>query len=106
MNQHGGRRWSATKAFLRPALGRPNLTVMTHAHARSLVLQEKDGVKRATGIDLVVEGRGEGRGRARRAVILAAGSIGAPQIPPPSGIGPPNLLEQHGFAHAHLVPLV
>src|SRR5258708_16235143 len=97
MNQHGGRRWSATKAFLRPALGRPNLTVMTHAHARSLVLEEKDGVKRATGIDLVVEGRGEGRGRARRAAILAAGSIGSPQVPPPSGLWPRHLVPKYGL---------
>ena len=43
MNQRGGRRWSATKAFLRPALGRANLTVITKAHTRKLVIEEKDG---------------------------------------------------------------
>jgi choline dehydrogenase len=101
MNQRDGRRWSATKAFLRPALGRPNLTLMTHAHTRSLVLAEKDGVKRATGIDLVVEGRGEGRASARRAVILAAGSIGSPQILQLSGIGPRDLLQKCGLPVVH-----
>ena len=59
MNQRGGRRWGATKAFLRPALGRPNLTVITKAHTRKVVLEGADGAKRAAGIDLVVEGRGE-----------------------------------------------
>jgi choline dehydrogenase len=104
MNQRAGRRWSATKAFLRPALGRPNLTLMTHAHTRSLVLGEKDSVKRATGIDLVVEGRGEGRASARRAVILAAGSIGSPQILQLSGIGPRDLLQKSGLPVVHELP--
>ncbi len=66
MNQRGGKRWSATKAFLRPALGRANLTLITKAHTRKVVIEERDGVKRAVGIDMVVEGQGEGVARARR----------------------------------------
>jgi choline dehydrogenase len=104
MNQRGGRRWSATKAFLRPALGRGNLTLMTHAHTRRLVIEEKDGVKRAAGIDLVVVGKGEGVARARKAVILAAGSIGSPQILQLSGIGPRNLLQQFAIPVVHALP--
>ena len=38
MNQKGGVRWSATKAFLRPALSRPNLTLITKAHVRRVIL--------------------------------------------------------------------
>ncbi|HUL97130.1 MAG TPA: GMC family oxidoreductase N-terminal domain-containing protein [Usitatibacter sp.] len=94
MNQRRGRRWSATRAFLRPALSRPNLTVITKAHVRKVVLETKDGVTRATGVDLVVEGRGEGTARASKAVILAAGSIGSPQLLQLSGIGPRDLLER------------
>jgi choline dehydrogenase len=104
MNQRGGRRWSATNAFLRPALGRANLTLMTKAHTRKLVIEEKDGVKRATGIELVVEGRGEGVARARRAVILAAGSIGSPQLLQLSGIGPRDLLQKFGIPVVHELP--
>ncbi len=101
MNQRGGRRWSATKAFLRPALGRANLTLMTKAHTRKIVIEEKDGVKRAAGIDLVVEGRGEGVARARKAVILAAGAIGSPQLLQLSGIGPRKLLQQFSIPLVH-----
>src|SRR6195256_224013 len=60
MNQKGGVRWSASKAWLRPALSRPNLTLITKAHTRKVVIEEREGVKRATGIELTVEGQGEG----------------------------------------------
>jgi choline dehydrogenase len=93
MNQRAGRRWSATKAFLRPALDRPNLTLITKAHVRKVLLEGK----RATGIDMVVEGRGEGRAMAAKAVILAAGSIGSPQLLQLSGIGPAAFLQQLGI---------
>src|ERR1700674_1825691 len=104
MNQRGGRRWGATKAFLRPALGRPNLTLITKAHTRKLVLEEKDGAKRAVVIDLVVEGKGEGVARARREVILAAGSVGSPQLLQLSGIGPRDLLQNFAIRIAHELP--
>ena len=101
MNQRGGRRWSATNAFLRPALGRPNLKLIIKAHTRKVVIEEKDGVKRAVGIDMVVEGQGEGIARARKAVILAAGSIGSPQLLQLSGIGARNLLQQFSIPLIH-----
>ncbi|HSW84044.1 MAG TPA: GMC oxidoreductase, partial [Usitatibacter sp.] len=94
MNQRAGRRWSATNAFLRPALDRPNLTLITKAHVRKVLLEGK----RATGIDMVVEGRGEGIAKAAKEVILAAGSIGSPQLLQLSGIGPAALLQQCGIA--------
>ena len=95
MNQKRGVRWSATKAWLRPALGRPNLTLVTKAHVKKVRFQTKGGVKRATGIDYVVEGGGDLHADARRAVILAAGAIGSPQILQLSGIGPGDLLAKH-----------
>lgn len=101
MNQRAGRRWSATKAFLRPALGRANLTLITKAHTRRVLVEEKGGMKRATGIDMVVEGRGEGTARARRAVILAAGSVGSPQLLQLSGIGPHDLLHKYSIPVVH-----
>jgi choline dehydrogenase len=97
MNQRRGRRWSATNAWLRPAMGRPNLTVVTKAHARRLLLEAKDGRRRATGLDYVVEGQGEQRAAARKSVILAAGAIGSPQILQLSGAGPGELLARHGI---------
>jgi choline dehydrogenase len=104
MNQRRGERWSATKAWLRPAMGRKNLQVITKAHARKILIESRDGVKRATGVDLVVEGIGEGVATARRAVILAAGSIGSPQILQLSGIGPGGLLHKFGIPVVHELP--
>jgi choline dehydrogenase len=104
MNQRGGVRWSATKAWLRAALPRPNLKLIMKAHTRKVIVEEKDGVKRAAGIELTVEGQGEGIAKARRAVILAAGSIGSPQILQLSGIGPRKLLQSMGIAVAHELP--
>ena len=93
MNQRAGRRWSGTKAFLRPVLHRPNLTVRTDAQVRRITVDSGDAGPRATGIELVT---GE-RLAARRAVILAAGAIGSPQILQLSGIGPGALLKANGI---------
>jgi choline dehydrogenase len=101
MNQKGGRRWSATKAWLREALKRPNLTLVTKAHVRGLRIEHADGRKRATGVELTIEGQGETSARARKGVILAAGSIGSPQILQLSGVGPPALLQSHGIPVTH-----
>ena len=98
MNQRGGRRWSGTKAFLRPVLHRGNLTVRTDAQVRRIAVEPGDAGPRATGVELV--GTGE-RIEARREVILAAGAIGSPQILQLSGIGPGSLLQQHGIEVVH-----
>ena len=90
MNQRGGRRWSGTKAFLRPVMHRPNLTVRTDAQVRCLAVEAGDAGPRATGIEML---SGE-RLTARREVILAAGAIGSPQILQLSGIGPGALLQR------------
>ena len=98
MNQRGGRRWSGTKAFLRPVLHRGNLTVRTDAQVRRIAVESGDAGPCATGVELV--GTGE-RLEARREVILAAGAIGSPQILQLSGIGPGSLLQQHGIEVVH-----
>ncbi|HET9652601.1 MAG TPA: GMC oxidoreductase, partial [Usitatibacter sp.] len=87
--------------WLRPAMSRPNLKVITKAHTRKVLVETRDGVKRAVGVDIVVEGQGEGIARARKAVILAAGSIGSPQILQLSGIGPADLLQRFGIPVVH-----
>jgi choline dehydrogenase len=96
VNQKRGVRWNASKAFLRPVLKRPNLKVFMQAQARRLRL---DG-RRATGVELWHEGA-PAVVAARREVILAAGSIGSPQLLQLSGIGPGALLQEHGIAVAH-----
>ena len=104
MNQKKGVRWSASKAWLREALKRPNLTLMTKTHTKGVRIGEVDGRKRAIGIEVAVEGQGEGVVRARREVILAAGSIGSPQILQLSGVGPADLLQKFGVPVVHELP--
>jgi choline dehydrogenase len=104
MNQKGGRRWSATKAWLREALKRPNLTLVTGAHARGLRISNDGGRKRAIGLDLTVAGQGEMSVRARREVILATGAIGSPQLLQLSGVGPPEVLQRLGIGVEHALP--
>jgi 4-pyridoxate dehydrogenase len=87
-----GRRHSSAAAFLRPALGRPNLSVITAAHATRVLL---DGA-RATGVEYVR--RGETRNaHAAREVILAGGVFNSPQLLMLSGIGPAQHLRAHGI---------
>src|SRR5690606_9258597 len=113
MTQRRGVRWSATKAFLRPVLHRPNLHVLTHTHVERIDVQRRDGALRAVGVTAVTSdgGRAGARAsgerrkiRARREVILAAGAIGSPQILELSGIGPGHLLRALGIDVVHDLP--
>ena len=100
MNQRAGRRWSGTKAFLRPVQQRPNLTVRTDAQVRRITVETGEAGPRATGVELL----GGERLAARREVILAAGAIGSPQILQLSGVGPGALLQAQGIEVAHDLP--
>ena len=97
MNQRRGVRWSGTKAFLHPIMSRSNLTVMKKAQVREVLVTEK----RATGIKLIDASHSSVTMRARREVILAAGSIGSPQLLQLSGIGPSELLCDRGIDVKH-----
>jgi choline dehydrogenase len=93
VTQRGGRRWSAADAYLRPALRRPNLTVLTDA----LVTRVAVDAGRATGV--VFRHRGvERTARAGREVVLAGGAVNSPQLLLLSGIGPAAQLREHGIA--------
>lgn len=92
VNQNKGWRWSTSKAFLRPARRRPNLTVATHAHAERLLM---DG-RRCTGVRWR-DAHGPVEGRARGEVIVSSGAIGSPQLLQLSGIGPGALLQRHAI---------
>jgi choline dehydrogenase-like flavoprotein len=107
MNQRGGVRWSATKAFLRPALARSNLRVLTDAHVERLQLEQRDGALRATGVVARLGAAGAQTIEtlaAKRAVVLSAGAIGSPQILQLSGIGPAALLRDRGIDVVHDLP--
>jgi choline dehydrogenase len=90
VTQHRGRRWSTADAFLRPALGRPNLEVWTDTPVNRITF---DGT-RATGLEVRRAGRVE-QVRADE-VILAAGAIGSPHLLLLSGVGPAHHLVDVG----------
>jgi choline dehydrogenase len=98
MNQRRGRRWSATKAYLRPVLSRPNLIVRTGALVERVPIESRDGRFVATGVSVRSGDGAPGTViRARREVLLAAGAIGSPQILQLSGVGPGALLSGNGI---------
>jgi choline dehydrogenase len=92
VNQRKGLRWNATKAFLRPALNRPNLKIVTGALIDRLALVGRT----ARGVEFILEGE-RCMAAARLETLLAAGSIGSPTILQRSGIGPADLLQAQGL---------
>ena len=97
VNQKDGWRWNASKAFLRPAQHRPNLTIWTEAPTERLLFETgPSGQPRCTGLVLRRDGQ-QVTVSASREVILSAGSIGSCQLLQVSGIGPAALLRQHGI---------
>ncbi len=92
VTQKNGERWSTARAFLHPALSRPNLHVESSATALKIVF---DG-RRANGVRLRRDGK-DFTIRARGEVILSAGAIGSPQILMMSGIGRADHLRSHGL---------
>ena len=98
VNQKNGWRWNTAKAFLRPTCyGRPNFELWTGAQVSQLVIERQaDGTQRCTGAR-IWNGQEMVTAHATREVILSAGSIGSPQILQLSGIGPAELLRQHGI---------
>ncbi len=86
-NINGGVRWSTAAAYLRPAMERRNLDIVTNAHVTQILTQGK----RATGVEFRLNGVTKSI-QAKREVILSAGAIGSPQILMLSGIGPKDHL--------------
>ncbi|MGB3794968.1 MAG: GMC family oxidoreductase N-terminal domain-containing protein, partial [Alteraurantiacibacter sp.] len=88
-----GVRQSASSTYLKEALERSNLQVITGAHATRIVM---DG-KRATGIEYMHRGRREVI-KTEGEIILSGGAVNSPQLLQLSGIGEPELLRQHGIS--------
>ncbi|MBV8776126.1 MAG: GMC family oxidoreductase N-terminal domain-containing protein [Alphaproteobacteria bacterium] len=93
----GRRRASTARTYLRPALKRPNLQLVTHALVHRVVF---DG-KRAVGVELQRHGGPVERIDAAREVILSAGAIGSPHILQLSGVGDPEHLGRIGVPLVH-----
>lgn len=94
-----GRRVSTATAYLRPALERSNLTLMTKTRVARIVVENR----RATGVDVLVDG-GTRRLTARREVIVCGGAVMSPQLLMLSGIGDGEALRAHGIEVKHHLP--
>ncbi len=96
VTQKNGRRWSTSMAYVRPAMNRPNFTVMTDAQVTRVVIENG----RATGVELP----GGRILRADKEVVVSAGAIMSPKILMLSGIGDPADLMPHGIQVVHNLP--
>jgi choline dehydrogenase len=97
--RRGRRRQSAARTYLRPALKRPNLEVVTGALVHRVLF---DG-RRAVGVEFS-RNRNTERADALSEVILAGGAIGSPHILQLSGVGDPDHLGRIGVPVAHALP--
>jgi choline dehydrogenase len=96
---HKGQRWSVAKAYLHPAAGRPNLTVLTNALVEKLLLHKT----RVTGLRYHHQGERH-EVHASREIILSGGAINSPHVLQVSGIGALEHLEAAGIPVVHELP--
>ncbi|MFQ3277351.1 MAG: choline dehydrogenase [Colwellia sp.] len=99
MTVKNGVRCSTANAYLRPAMTRSNLTVITHALVHKVLLEGKKTVgvryeRKGKIVDVSV----------KKEVILSAGPIGSPHLLQLSGIGPKQVLEEAGIEVKHDLP--
>ena len=96
---HKGFRWSTARGFLRPAMTRKNLHVITKAHTCKILF---DGTS-AIGVEYLRAGKQQ-QVMAKREVILCAGAIGSPQLLQLSGVADKTLLRTHDIPVVHHLP--
>lgn len=92
VNQKKGVRWSTARGYLKPVLGRENLTLFTNTHADKVILEGK----RAVGILT-----DKGIFKVRKEVILSAGAVATPALLERSGIGNSSILKDIGIECQH-----
>jgi len=92
INTSGGRRMHSARAFLKPALKRANVTLMTWVQAERVIFEGT----RAVAVQVVREGKMQTL-RSGREIILSAGAVTSPRLLQLSGIGPAELLKSHGI---------
>jgi choline dehydrogenase len=99
VTQKNGQRWSAADAYLKPAIKRPNLTVLTRAQVQRILF---DG-RRAVGVEFTQAGQRRTE-HARREILLCGGAVNSPQLLLLSGVGPGRHLQEMGIPVLHDLP--
>ena len=91
----GNRRQSAASAFLKPAMGRPNLTVKTKARVSRIIIRDR----RAVGVEICLRDGSREVYKSSKEIVLSAGAIQSPQLLMLSGIGDKEYLKGFGIAN-------
>ncbi|MDN3659152.1 GMC family oxidoreductase N-terminal domain-containing protein [Ferruginibacter paludis] len=99
-NIKDGKRQSAAVAFLKPAMNRKNLAVLTNAHIKKIILQQD----KAVGVELMTGNNATQEIMAGKEIILSAGSFASPQLLMLSGIGDKDELKALGIDCLHQLP--
>jgi len=99
MTVGNGVRSSTSNAYIKPVIKRPNLEIITGVLVERVILENK----KATGVEYSVSGRKKTI-KAKKEVLLCAGSIGSPQLLQLSGIGPKQVLNNAGVEVVHELP--
>ena len=94
------RRCSTATAYLKPARGRPNLTVITNARATRIVVENR----RAVAVEMLRHRGTPEIIRAEREIVVTSGAIGSPRLLLLSGVGPPDHLKSVGIKPVHELP--
>lgn len=100
VNQRSGWRWNTSKAYLRPARRRKNLTILSHTVVHKLLMEGK----RCVGVQASTRGGEVQSHRAQKEVVLSAGAINSPKILELSGIGSAPVLKAAGIPVVHELP--
>ena len=93
LTTRNGRRWSTARGYLKPARKRGNVAVVANALTTRLLFEGR----RAVGVEYIKDG-GKHVARANAEVIVSGGAFNSPQLLQLSGVGPADLLQQHGIA--------
>jgi choline dehydrogenase len=99
MTMRDGRRCSSAVAYLRPAMHRKNLTVLTNTQALRVIFEGT----RAVGVEVETDGNTQTI-KASREIVLSSGAIGSPQLLMVSGVGPTEHLSEHGISTHRVLP--
>lgn len=102
VNQRRGARWSCADAYLKPVLYRSNLTLVTGATARRVLIEDN----RAVGVEFDDADGTRRTVRASAEVVLCAGAVNTPQLLMLSGIGDPDRLREFGIGVVQAAPEV
>lgn len=103
VTNRGGKRCSAAAAYIKPALGRKNLSVITKATVTKIIIRNS----RAVGVEYIKRGSKEVHQEfSSREVLVTSGAVGSPKLLMLSGIGPAEHLRSVGVEVVHDLPAV